>query len=145
MTPWRSIPVDRGAMGTHTLAELVGAWEHHVSRLEREARAHPAAGSRERADVWGVYDLIAANYLRDVLERLMQDLNDRDRADMSAAVDPIDQRFLGFTVPDLQKIVQRIDGDGPRSAWWWNRIPERGPVLDDVEYMLPPVDADDAG
>ncbi|WP_203668761.1 hypothetical protein [Cellulomonas pakistanensis] len=132
-------------MGVHTLAELVGAWGHHVSRLEREARAHPAAGSRERADVWGVYDLIAANYLRDVLEPLMQALGDRERADMRSALDAVDQRFLGFTVPDVHKIVQRIDGGGPRSAWWWNRIPERGPVLDDVAYMLPPGDPDEAG
>lgn len=71
MSPWTSVSVDRGATGVRTLRELVDSWDFHVRRLEREARTHYPSGSRDLRDVWGVYDLIAANGLRDTLERLV--------------------------------------------------------------------------
>lgn len=105
--------------------ELSVAWAQHVDRLAKES------GSKysHEDDVWGVYDFVAALWIRERLEsRLIGDATLREELSANS-----DEMFLQFTRNDDDgRLAEYIDPASTDLGWWWRRIPQSGPVADDL-------------
>jgi hypothetical protein len=127
---WREVVVVLGPSHEVRLEDLVDSWEKHVRRLKREAAAP------ERAESWGVFDVIAALHLRDFLERSLWDLSIEDRAEAQAAISATDREYRSFTEGDSAGRLSRLDG-AAHSSWWWDRVPMIGLARRELDEMLP--------
>ncbi|MEV4239055.1 hypothetical protein AB0J47_28190 [Nocardia sp. NPDC049737] len=111
-----------------TVLELVAAWAAHVEKIDKD-RAKPTSDPK----VWGAYDLLAAMSMRSSLEKSMSQMPDSIRGKISFLTTEIDKQFVSITQPDEKNLVAEFEeADLSNRPWWWHRIPDSGPILDEL-------------
>jgi hypothetical protein len=109
-------------------ADLAAAWAANVRKIDLD-RALP---SSDRS-VWTEHDLAGALFLRDHLHSSLSRLRPELKAKMERYVTGVDEHFRSFTVADSGKrmgVVADVDLTG--RAWWWFRVPDSGPIAEDL-------------
>lgn len=111
-----------------SVADLVVGWAAHVTKLSDERNLKPG----EDRDAWNGHDYIAALIIRGFVERGLDLIDGECRARATQVVDRIDRVLTSYTEPDTQGFVRRfaIDDAGPQ--WWWDRLPQSGPVREEL-------------
>jgi hypothetical protein len=118
MTPQRSLSV----------IELATAWALHVRKIGADRTMSP-----DDPRTWGPHDLVAALYIRDFLADCVSRLPAELRVKASAAIRPYDEMFQALTQPDSDRLVARVaESSLEGKPWWWHRIPDSGPMLDEL-------------
>jgi hypothetical protein len=111
-----------------TVLELLAAWAAHVEKIDKDRTK-----SSSDPKVWGAYDLLAAMSMRSSLEKSMSQMHDSIRAKISALTAEIDKQFVSITQPDEKHLVAEFEeADLSNRPWWWHRIPDSGPILDEL-------------
>jgi hypothetical protein len=110
-----------------SVIQLAASWARHVRKIGTDRTMPP-----DHPQTWGPYDLAAALHLRDFLadciSRLPAKLGDK----VIAVVRPYDEMFQEMTQPDDDHLVQMVsDSSLEGKPWWWHRIPDSGPMLDE--------------
>ncbi|MFJ6750434.1 MULTISPECIES: hypothetical protein [unclassified Streptomyces] len=118
-------------LGGNTQSDSIGlavAWQKNVSKIDSD-RSLPATDR----SVWTEHDFAGALFLRDHLERALQQLSPSVREKLERYVAEADGLFRSCTVddPELRMLrVAEIDSAGRK--WWWSRIPDSGPIAEDL-------------
>lgn len=112
--------------------ELATAWTQHVQRLVSEQDKDIAESS-----VWGIHDYIAALYIRDRVsvarESGQEIISEKDMSQL----DLVDRDFTVYTELDHGSLLTKIEPVEPDdSAWWWRRIPRKGPVRQELATYI---------
>lgn len=119
--------------GAIDLQRLAVAWRQHVEKIARETDLLARAPEVVRdPQVWGAHDVAAALYIRDRIARLAVGRNHD-----AAAFDTVtgaDTLFRSITREDEHDFLGRlIDEDLSDREWWWHRVPESGPIAEELE------------
>ena len=128
ITDIKSRPIRLGTGEERDAIRLADSWEAHVEKIDRD-RALPWSDRT----VWNEFDLCAALTIRDRLESAMNNLSEILGARMAGYVAEADDRFMSITVEDSGKrmgAVAELDITG--RGWWWFRIPNSGPIVEDL-------------
>lgn len=114
--------------------ELIEAWRQHVEKFVAESRLSGSDPSVQRdARVWGAHDLPAAFHLRDRIQHVLT----HDQPPTPEELGQIDDHFRSTTVEDGRLLIGRLlDEDISGRAWWWQRIPTSGPVVDELDKLF---------
>jgi hypothetical protein len=121
-------PVILGEDTERDAIDLVLGWKRHVQKIDSD-RSLPGSDR----SVWTEYDLAAALFLRDFLQLALDRLNPSVKARLETHVAAIDDQFRSYTVDDPQgrmAAVAHVDLTG--KPWWWHRVPESGPIVEDL-------------
>ncbi|GAB3700384.1 hypothetical protein [Nocardiopsis oceani] len=114
------------------LLGLLGAWYLHVRKLAADL---PLPDTDPTA--WGIQDVIAALFLRDFVERGLDELGTERTAGVDAAVADVDERFRALTEEDGDGRLALADPDAAGHAdWWWRRIPVSGPARRELDTIV---------
>lgn len=111
------------------LTELLAAWRAHVARIHNEQELDPGTG-------WTGHDLVAALLLRDRIADVLEAQPTNVRADAAEPLADADTMFSEMTVEDTDGLVRRFAENLSASAWWWSRLPRRGPIRADIDDWL---------
>jgi hypothetical protein len=120
---------DLGHGHSRSVAELVGSWAAHASRLHAEQYLRPG----EDNEAWTAHDYVAALIIRDFVERALRLLPRIVEDHAFTAVTKYDELLRSFTEPDGTGILQRFAPDEWNAAWWWQRLPQSGPVRQELD------------
>jgi hypothetical protein len=115
-------PTDR------SLSALVDSWTVEVLKFESELDGH---WGDDDALIWGADDLLGTYSLRDAIESGLNELEVEAGTREVAGLAAVDKLLLSFTVEDHSTPIFRQGGE--HAAWWWSRIPVRGPVPEQLE------------
>ncbi|WP_190816524.1 hypothetical protein [Saccharopolyspora pogona] len=130
--------VDVAPSRSVALAELIEAWRRHVDKIDSDR-----ARSADDRSVWVAHDLVAALSLRDFVQK-GRDLLDsvlRDKVDRH--LDQVDSRFLDITEEDARNLVGVVaERDVTTKGWWWHRIPDSGPMREDIKHYAAAAEAE---
>lgn len=108
--------------------DLSLAWADSVQKIDLD-RALP---SSDRS-VWTEHDLAGSLFLRDHLQRALEQLPPSVRARMERFVGEADERFRSSTVDDPgERIATVADVEVNGRPWWWFRVPDGGPIAEDL-------------
>lgn len=119
--------------GPQSLLDLIDAWAGRVLKLLADTAPDVDAGG---GATWTIHDLVGALYLRDAIERGLQDLLRRTAGTaVMATVMAIDELFNTFTLDDVHGVIHLVDAEAPDSPWWWGRVPMNGPVADEAREI----------
>jgi hypothetical protein len=111
------------------LADAVVAWREHVAKIDRDLTA-----SADDRSVWGAHDFVAALVMRDVVAEGTAMVDPDLRTRIEPAIADVDAGFRRITEPDDDGCLAKVDGrDVPGRGWWWGRIPQRGPVREELQ------------
>jgi hypothetical protein len=111
------------------LGEMIYAWKIHVTKLIADLSAR----SDDRS-LWGAHDYVAALVIRDAVESGLARLDPSTRGAVLRPLLEIDSIFTDYTEHDGDGCAGRIiDKETTGRSWWWQRIPRRGPVRDEIE------------
>ncbi|MBF6172902.1 hypothetical protein [Nocardia blacklockiae] len=108
--------------------DLLVSWALHVEKIDsdRFRVAH------ERG-VWGAYDLVAAFSIRDFLAECIERLDGPLKGKVADVAEEHDARLRAITVEDGEKLLlPYVDFELTTAPWWWHRIPDSGPLLDEL-------------
>jgi hypothetical protein len=114
-----------------SLLSLIDAWSAHVLKLYEELDLDL---DDLTASTWNADDLVGAYILRDAVETGLNQLHGltgepREVASLRAT----DQLLVTFTFDDADGLLnRRMANVSERSGWWWRRLPQRGPVIQDL-------------
>jgi hypothetical protein len=112
-----------------TALELLTAWSLHVHRIGRER-----SESAEDPRTWDANDFVAALLLRDFLEDCVVGLPAPLRSKVAELADGVDELFTSITQVDDRHLIDQVtDREQAGRQWWWQRIPDSGPIL---TYLL---------
>lgn len=112
-----------------SVIQLAAGWACHVRKISTDRTMPP-----DDPHTWGPYDLVAALHLRDFLARCTERLPRELRDKVIAATLPYDQMFRDITQPDDDQLVALIEDESVAGkSWWWHRIPDSGPMLDELK------------
>ena len=128
LTMLSSTKIDMGNGKTISGLDLVDSWSARVLRLFHEAND---PHSMSMSSCWGVHDFIAALFIRDHLDNGIHHVNHEGEAD-PFAVQVADELFQSFTVLDAKGRLRTARSDLSHEPWWWQRIPSRGPIRDEL-------------
>jgi hypothetical protein len=109
---------------------LIDDWAGHVLRLRSDALDPPAIDKS-----WGMHDLVAALYIRDAVERSLTAVFDEEHQRVPFALESADELFRTFTFEDVRipDLIRKIEDESTEHrGWWWLRVPESGPVFEDL-------------
>lgn len=109
--------------------ELAAGWAGRVEKIDRD-RALPWTDHT----VWNEHDLVGSLFIRDFLQQALDALPAPLRERLaSGSVDAADERFRSYTVADPDGRLGRVAGiESAGRGWWWRRVPESGPVVQDL-------------
>ena len=131
---WRSFavpPLNADAFPLPPLGVLVDGWQAEIRKLVRELDSDPCDHS-----VWGAHDFLGMLHLRDIVDQGLAQLPSPARADANRLLEAADRQFVDLTEPDDQGMLQRFVPSQPiGTAWWWRRVPKRGPVRFDLSRL----------
>jgi hypothetical protein len=131
VTPQRSLSV----------IELATAWALHVSKIGADRTASPDAPA-----TWGPHDLVAALYIRDFLAECIGQLPAELGEKVSVAIRPYDEVFRSVTQLDRDRLVAHVaEVSVIDKPWWWHRIPDSGPMLDELRAFRSPDEGQECG
>jgi hypothetical protein len=127
------IRVTRGAR-PHSGCSMVRASKWTARATGRPARSVRRA-TRPWTDrtVWNEHDLAGTLFARDFVQDALDQLPPSLRERMARWVAESDERFRSYTVDDpagRMAKVARIDLAG--RPWWWRRVPDSGPITEDL-------------
>jgi len=121
LTPSRSIGV----------AGAVIAWREHIAKIDVDLDAAP-----DDRSVWGAHDLVAAVIMRDIVAETAGLADPALLATIEPAIAEVDEWFRRITEPDDDGCLDRVDGRPAEGrAWWWRRIPLRGPIREELREL----------
>ncbi len=120
---------DLGHGRSRNLADLVVGWAAHVNRLHSEQYLRPG----EDHEAWTAHDYVAALIIRDVIERALRLLPREVEDHAFTVVTKHDELLRAFTEPDHTGVLQRFAPGEWGSGWWWQRLPQSGPVRQELE------------
>jgi hypothetical protein len=108
--------------------ELATGWANSVQKIDLD-RALPWSDRT----VWNEHDLAGTLFTRDrlqqALERLPAPLRDR----LTGWVAGVDERFRSYTVDDpAGRMAKLAEVDLTGRPWWWRRVPDSGPIVEDL-------------
>jgi hypothetical protein len=111
-----------------SVLELLTAWRLHVQRIDRERSA-----SVDDPQTWDANDLVSALLLRDFLEDCLVLLPSPLRSTVAELVSGVDDLFKSTTQVDDRHLIDLVtDREQAGRGWWWQRIPDSGPILADL-------------
>ncbi|GIH01964.1 hypothetical protein Rhe02_00310 [Rhizocola hellebori] len=122
-------PVDLGHGRSRSVADLVVSWAGHVNRLHAEQYLRPG----EDNEAWTAHDYVAALIIRDFVERALRLLPRTAEDHAFTAVTKHDELLRSFTEPDATGVLQRFAPDEWNAGWWWQRLPQSGPVRQELD------------
>jgi hypothetical protein len=100
------------------------------------------AGQLERSamepdpKVWGADDLAGTLFDRDRVENMLARVPEALAERVRGVVDEFDAEYRAFTVDDAQDEITRVGRvSHERNGWWWHRIPDRGPVREELDTL----------
>ncbi len=111
------------------LRVLILSWARHLGRIHAELDLDVDAPG-----AWVEWDLLQAILFRDWIERhLREDLDEAARPSIQRVVHHVDEWYVSWTEVDAG-VMARVDGGdhSDHSGWWWNRIPPRGPIHEEL-------------
>ena len=116
---------------TLSVIQLAAGWARHVRKIGADRTMPP-----DDPGTWGPYDLVAALHIRDFLADCADQLPMDLREKVSAAILPYDQLFRDMTQPDDDQLVALVEEENVAGKpWWWRRIPDSGPLLDELRAL----------
>lgn len=116
---------DEKSIGT---LDLLVSWALHVQKID-EDRAKPATDRH----VWGAHDLIAAVSLRSFLARCLDRLPEPLEGKVAGQLARYDEHFVAITREDDGRLLEQVaEEDLSGKPWWWHRIPDSGPIADEL-------------
>jgi hypothetical protein len=117
------------ADGTESDAiDLAVAWTLHVRKIDQD-RALPWSDRT----VWTEHDLAGALFLRDRVETALNTLPSTLATKLRTYVDTSDAVFRSFTIDDSGERMAKIASvDVAGRGWWWFRVPDSGPIAQDL-------------
>lgn len=108
--------------------DLAVAWELHVRKIDQD-RGLPWSDR----SVWTEHDLAGALFLRDRVGNALNNLPSTLATKLRPYVDASDTRFRSFTIEDSGERIAKIASvDVTGRAWWWFRVPDSGPIAQDL-------------
>jgi hypothetical protein len=109
--------------------DLALSWASKVRKIDLD-RALP----RSDRTVWNEHDLVGMMFWRDFLATGLDQLRPELRAKLQQFVGQADDRFRSITIEDSGQRMMVIAGVEPSTnrAWWWYRVPETGPIAEDL-------------
>lgn len=108
--------------------DLLVSWALHVEKIDSDR-----LGSAADRGVWGGYDLVAAYSVRDFLAGCLERLGNPLRGKVIGVVESYDTQLRSITVDDEKQVLRRyVDSDLTDAPWWWHRIPDSGPLLEEL-------------
>lgn len=114
-----------------SVIELATAWALHVRKIDADRTMPP-----DDPGTWGPHDLVAALYIRDFLADCVSRLSAELRDKVITAIRPYDEMFREVTQPDGEHLVARAAALSLEDrSWWWYRIPDSGPMLDELRAL----------
>ncbi|BDT84909.1 hypothetical protein [Nocardia cyriacigeorgica] len=126
----RQIEVNKYRLGSTevTILDLAASWAAHVEKIDTD---RPKSMMDRTA--WGGYDLLAAMSMRSSFENCLHAFSGPIVSRLMDTIKPFDDRFRSITVPDTKGLVQSFaDEDTSARPWWWHRIPDSGPILEEL-------------
>jgi hypothetical protein len=121
-------PVILGESTERDAIDLAVSWDRHVDKIDTDR----ALASSDRR-VWTEYDLVAALFQRDFLKMALDRLPAQLRERLRLIVDATDEQFRSYTVDDPSGRIGQVGGvDLAGRGWWWRRVPETGPIAEDL-------------
>jgi hypothetical protein len=121
-------PIVLGENTERDAIDMAMAWSAHVRKIDAD-RALPW----EDRSVWTEHDLAAALYIRDFVQLALDKLSVSLRDRLQQYVTTVDDHFRSYTVDDpagRMGKVAHVDLAG--RGWWWRRVPDSGPIVDDL-------------
>ena len=104
------------------LLSMIDGWSYDVLRFRTE-QDEPD----DFRDLWGIFDLIAAYYLRDRIERLVAEAG----SSVPSVVTAVDELLKAtFVIREFDWLARTSQQPGP--GWWWAWLPSRGPLWKEV-------------
>lgn len=108
--------------------DLAVAWANNVQKIDLD-RALPGSDR----SVWNEHDLAGTLFLRDHLDKSLDQLRLSLRERLERYVARTDERFRSFTVHDSgQRMAAIAEVDVAGRSWWWFRVPGSGPIAEDL-------------
>jgi len=124
----RAHPIVLGTDPERDAIDMAVAWAKHVAKIDADR-----ALAWTDHSVWNEHDLAGSLFQRDFLERAMGQLPTALREKLAVWVAGVDGRFRSFTVDDPDGKMARIaDVDLTGRPWWWRRVPDSGPIVEDL-------------
>jgi hypothetical protein len=108
-------PVQLSTKRSRDAIDLAAAWAHQVEKIGDEREL---AGS-----------LLLRDFLQEALDGLRPPLRER----LTDWVAGVDDRYRALTVDDpagRMALVAAVDPTG--RGWWWRRLPDTGPIAEDL-------------
>lgn len=113
------------------LVNQVATWGYEVQRLS--GQLDRSLAERDPA-ILGAYDLVGALFTRDRAETATAGAPDSVRGRVREVLDGFDAAYRAITVDDARdEITRAADVRRFRAGWWWHRIPDRGPVRQELD------------
>ncbi|WP_157163540.1 hypothetical protein [Nocardia aobensis] len=107
---------------------LADSWAAHIEKIDND-RALPWSDR----SVWNEYDFCAALTIRDYLNSAIELLPPPLAEKVSTYTSEADNRYLSITVEDSGKRMSAVAKVDPNTRqWWWYRVPDSGPILEDL-------------
>ncbi|WP_280319516.1 hypothetical protein [Nocardia wallacei] len=108
--------------------DLLVSWALHVEKIDSDRFKSPA----DRG-VWGGYDLVAAFSVRDFLAGCIEQLGNPLKDKVIRLAERYDTRLRSITIDDEKQVLRRyVEVDLTAAPWWWRRIPDSGPLLEEL-------------
>jgi len=121
--------VDVSASRSLSLIDLLTAWSRHVEKIDSDR-----GRSFDDRSVWVAHDFVAALAIRDFVEEGRDSLDATIQDKIEQYLQQVDSKFRAVTQDDSRHLVGRVaERDVTTKAWWWRRVPESGPVLQDMQ------------
>lgn len=128
----RANKIPLGGNTERDVIELVVAWAKNVAKIDSD-RALPASDR----GVWTEHDFVGTLFLRDHVQRALDQLSPNVREKIENYVAGTDDKFRSFTMEDSGQRTARIaEIDITGRPWWWFRVPISGPIALDLSRYI---------
>lgn len=108
--------------------DLAISWNKNVKKIDTDRELPQTDRS-----VWTEHDFVGTLFLRDHLERALNELQPDLRDKVERYVLDTDDRFRSFTIDDSGQRTAKIAEINPAGkSWWWFRVPNSGPIAQDL-------------
>lgn len=117
-----------------SLLDVIESWAAYVVTLHSQR----ATTLEELPTAWGMHDLIGGLYARTWLETELDKRKTGEGYRRLAVVEAADELFRSFTRKrvDARALYERAQpGTSSEPGWWWERVPNSGPALEELNTL----------